>query len=290
MSRTRNGRPRITSHNISARLSSPPFTAYNAIRENLTRPRSQIREPVAMGNVTPHFSSSPFQPHSQRRVFLHFFTHAPVRSCLPKFTNSGMALSLAFCLVLSLTRSVSSQEDQGNPCLTTETALEVGNNWIQICSNYSNALAEAAVAPDYVEWSTSINFLTDNCNDSGVPLPLNAQTFSSRAELMLGQSAQPSLALEQVEIWFTCKTVVMRFQMTPVGTTPIVAMLAAQTELAPVDNLYKHWMRIVYLEYDVAIWCQALGLSLTLDPQRSYVNEAGHWLCGSATEISGEGP
>ncbi len=80
---------------------------------------------------------------------------------------------------------------RGGKCMSDSQAQKVATNFKDLIATYSDALANATVAVDFVDYSSSVNTLI-NSGCTG-PVNLNSATFASRAEFEVGQGGQPAM-------------------------------------------------------------------------------------------------
>ena len=80
------------------------------------------------------------------------------------------------------------------PCLSAVEAQEVATHFETLIKAFQPSDAEKWLTPDFTDYSSSVNTLI-NSGCAG-PLPLEAPTFSSRAEFIKGQGSQPPIPFE----------------------------------------------------------------------------------------------
>lgn len=99
-------------------------------------------------------------------------------------------------------------------CLTPTTAQSLVGGFASLLTAYSAATAEALLADDFTDTSSSINSLLGQ--------DTNAVTFPSKAAFMAGQGSQPPIPFNVINIdVFNCDTISFRWNttVTPIGAT-----------------------------------------------------------------------
>jgi len=102
------------------------------------------------------------------------------------------------------------RDDKAGFCLTDTDAASLTAGFVSLLTDYTLAEAQAILAPDFQDFSSSINFL--------IGADLTAATFPSIGAFEAGQSQQPPLFDFQVlspTSWHTCTQVFFRWS-TPV--------------------------------------------------------------------------
>ncbi|KAI7555542.1 hypothetical protein KC343_g5903 [Hortaea werneckii] len=149
-------------------------------------------------------------------------------------------------------------------CLSNREAQQIATNYGLLISNYSDELANAVLSPDFTDYSESVNTLINSCpqGSAAVSLPLLAPTFSNRTQFEIGQGQQPLINFNQLNIWHSCDTVIIRWQTTNTANItdvkPVVGLISMETVKAPSSNEYEYWIDTVYSEFDAGAWLQNL--------------------------------
>lgn len=97
-------------------------------------------------------------------------------------------------------------------CLTTTTAGNLVSGFASLLTAYSNATADALLASDFTDTSSSINAL--------IGIDTNAVTFPSKDAFKAGQGTQPPIPFTVLSIdAITCTNITFRWSttVTPVG-------------------------------------------------------------------------
>lgn len=169
-------------------------------------------------------------------------------------------------MLLCFFKDVSGSESQRRGyCLQSTDAQQVATNFFQLATNYSDALADNTMAPDYTQYSTSMHALTDVCTAESVQHPSLAPLFNNRRAFKAAQFAQSGLAYQQLNMWHSCDTVIVRYQLESVtgSVEDIVGMASISTQPAPIGKQYAHWITTVYDEFDLRRWCKAIHAQIS---------------------------
>ena len=119
---------------------------------------------------------------------MHFTTYAGV---------ALFALTASADLISTITSLLT-------PCLTSYDANTLSTNFGRIVTTYSEKLANQTLAPNFLDYSESVNSLIDNGGTA--PVALLGPTFSSRAQFEALSAQQPSVPFEVKNVWFNCDT------------------------------------------------------------------------------------
>lgn len=113
--------------------------------------------------------------------------------------------------------------------MTPSQATAVAKLWPSLIGNYTHALAQAALTADYTDYSESALSLNQACpRVNGTAPPLTSPVFTSRAEFEEGQGSQPPIDSEILNIWPSCENVVLRYNMTNLGTRPVITVIVIE--------------------------------------------------------------
>jgi len=126
-------------------------------------------------------------------------------------------------------------------CLNQEDANMLATNFGLLISSYSNSLANLTLAPDYTDYSESVNTLIDSAGTA--PQSLLGATFSSRAQFETASAAQPSVPFQVENVWFTCDVITIRW-LSNQSPQPVVGITVAHAVFNP--NFRGH--RTMYVE------------------------------------------
>lgn len=151
-------------------------------------------------------------------------------------------------------------------CMTGAEAQQVADNYAELIRNYSEELANEALAVDFTDYSESVNALIDTCPQGKAakagPIPLLAPAFDSRAKFETGQGQQPSINFNQLNLEYNCNFITLRWETTntaPIPTPrPVVGIILIEAEPAPSGNKFPWIVKTVYSEFDSASWLQNL--------------------------------
>ena len=119
------------------------------------------------------------------------------------------ATSLANFFLLALAAAAVPGK-RATKCLTLADAQQVAQNFEDLQDEAFNvALAREAAAPDLVINNDSINVLINQGCPNG-PQELGEPTFPSRAAYIAAGRNQAPTPYEQLNLWYTCDTVISR--------------------------------------------------------------------------------
>ena len=103
-------------------------------------------------------------------------------------------------------------------CMSKADATKVADNFKALINQpFSTSLAKSALTRNYHDYSDSVNELINNGCPNG-PQALGSATFTSRAAFIKGQSGQAPIPWENLNIWNTCDTVIVRWVSSAPGT------------------------------------------------------------------------
>jgi len=149
-------------------------------------------------------------------------------------------------------------------CLTGGQAQQVATNFADLLTEYSGTLANETLTSNYNDYSDSVCDLIDGGGTS--PCTLGSVTFASRAAFESGQGTQPAIPFQQLNIWNTCNTVIIRWvsAQSPEQVTGITAL-----EVTPAPKYSKvgpYLIETVYSEFNSGAWLGNIGCSITNCP------------------------
>ncbi|KAH0370488.1 hypothetical protein KCU65_g2459, partial [Aureobasidium melanogenum] len=95
------------------------------------------------------------------------------------------------------------------PCISAADASLIGTSFGLTISNYTEALAVQLFTNNFTDQSDSVNTLI---HEPGLTAQdLGGLTFTSKAEFLAGQGAQPPVPFKILNLWNTCNTVIIRW-------------------------------------------------------------------------------
>lgn len=113
--------------------------------------------------------------------------------------------------------------------MTEAQATQVANFWPALIGNYTKTLAQEILAENYTDYSESALSLNQVCPQvSGAAPPLTAPVFTSRQQFEEGQGSQPAIDSQVLNIWPACTTVTLRYNMTNLGTRPVITVVVIE--------------------------------------------------------------
>ncbi|CAD0100645.1 unnamed protein product [Aureobasidium mustum] len=97
----------------------------------------------------------------------------------------------------------------GAPCISAPDASLIATSFGLTISNYTEALAVQLFTNNFTDQSDSVNTLI---HEPGLTAQdLGSLTFTSKAEFLAGQGAQPPVPFKILNLWNTCNTVIIRW-------------------------------------------------------------------------------
>jgi hypothetical protein len=180
---------------------------------------------------------------------------------------------------------------RSSQCITDAQADVIAADYAALIVSYSDALADAVLAPNFTDYSESVNTLINSCpqGDAAKPLPLLAPTFTSLEQFKIGQGQQPSINFERLNLWHTCDSVIIRWVTTNTAPIPepkpVVGLISM--EVIPNSNSTgKPWLiDTVYSEFDAGAWLQNL-VEAGICSTSAGLPTAGNATCVDATTSS----
>lgn len=204
--------------------------------------------------------------HSGPRVVQHssnsFRYTVPLHS-IPTMFSFGTIIA-ASLLALGATAAPSQEKRNNGYCLNRSQAQQIATNYGTLIASYTDALANAALSPNFVDYSESVNTLINSCpqGSAAQPLPLLSPSFTNRSAFELGQGEQAAINFNQLNIWHSCDTVIIRWETTNTANItdvkPVVGLISMETCQAPYGNEYPYLIDTVYSEFDAGAWLQNL--------------------------------
>jgi len=140
-------------------------------------------------------------------------------------------------------------------CMSASEAQGVATNFGLLLTNYTDAFADATLTTDFDDYTSSVATLIDaGCTG---PESLTTVTFDGRAAFEGAQGGQPAIPFEQLNIWYNCDTVFLRWRtaLTPEFVTGIAVM---ETTANPGGD--QPWLiNTLYSEFNVGAWLVDIG-------------------------------
>jgi len=147
-------------------------------------------------------------------------------------------------------------------CMSADDAAKVAGNFQALINQpFSVELATAAFTPDFTDYASGVNTLIDNGCTS--PVPLDGPTFTSRSAFIAGQSSQPPIPFDILNLWNNCDTVMLRWRGYNLGPTQpeedVTGMIVIET--VPGNDSAQPWLiQTVYSEFNSGAWLYDLGI------------------------------
>jgi len=171
-------------------------------------------------------------------------------------------------------------------CLSKNEAQQVATNYGDLIAGYTTELAEAALDPEFTDYSESVNSLIQDCPQGSAAmqavaakLPLLGPSFTNRTTFEAGQGQQAPINFFQLNMWHSCDTVIIRWETTNTanitGVRPVVGLISMETTQAPAGNKFPYYISTVYSEFDSSAWLKNIV-------------EAG--FCGTPATANATGP
>ncbi|EMF17684.1 uncharacterized protein SEPMUDRAFT_35932 [Sphaerulina musiva SO2202] len=149
------------------------------------------------------------------------------------------------------------RRSEDTTCMTSTDAQGVATNFKNLIAAYSETLANSSLTVDFVDYSDSVIELINNgCPDS----VLGTATFDSRASFEAGQSAQPAIPFEQLNLWHNCNSVTIRWLSSGPGQEPsqVTGIIVMETVYSEVEGTWL--ISTVYSEFNSGAWLVNLGV------------------------------
>ncbi|KAF2720682.1 hypothetical protein K431DRAFT_285592 [Polychaeton citri CBS 116435] len=156
----------------------------------------------------------------------------------------------------------------GRKCLSESTAQQVASNFFTITGGqgiFNRTVAEAALANDFSDTSGSVSSIVNGGNTG--PLPLLGPTFANKEDFINANAQQPQTQFKQLNLYFTCNTVIQRFVASP-GSQPALGISIFEVIPAPKGNLYPFQIKQVYGELNSAAWLVDIGVFVPASSSR----------------------
>ena len=155
------------------------------------------------------------------------------------------------------------EREASSSCMTKQDADKVANNFKDLINlDFNKTLAREALATNFHDYSDGVNELI-NAGCQG-PHALGTVTFSSQAAFIKGQSTQPPIPFQILNLWHACETVIMRWRSSAPGhvkpeqpVTGIVVIETTPNSDSSSDQPFL--METVYSEFNRGAWLYDLG-------------------------------
>jgi len=186
---------------------------------------------------------------------------------MPSFsTLAVLSLSALGALARPATDARHAEYERRNDgyCMSRREAQVVADNYAELIRSYSLPLANAALSPDFTDYSESVNTLINECpqGSAAITLPLLSPSFSNRTQFEVGQGQQAPINFQQLNIWHSCDSVTIRWETTNTANItnvrPVVGMITMETCKAPAGSEYPYIIDTVYSEFDAGAWLENL--------------------------------
>jgi len=176
-------------------------------------------------------------------------------------------------------------------CVTDAEADQIATSYAALIVSYSDSLADTVLAPNFTDYSESVNTLINSCpqGDAAKPLPLLAPTFTSLEQFKIGQGQQPSINFERLNLWHSCDTVIIRWLTTNTAPIPepkpVVGLISMEVIPNTNGTEYPWLIDTVYSEFDAGAWLQNL-VEAGICTSGAGLPTAGNATCASASSSS----
>jgi hypothetical protein len=164
--------------------------------------------------------------------------------------------SLAALAVATPEPVFGSKSKRDGTCMSASDAQQVATNFGTLLTDYTDELANATLTEGFDDYTSSVATLIDNgCTG---PQSLTEVTFAGRAAFEAAQSGQPAIPFEQLNLWYNCDTVFLRWRtaLTPEFVTGIAVI---ETVPAPAGSEYAWLLNTLNSEFNVGAWLVDLG-------------------------------
>jgi len=164
--------------------------------------------------------------------------------------------SLAALAVATPEPVFGSKSKRDGACMSQADAQQVATNFGVLLTDYTVDLANAALTESFDDYTSSVATLIDaGCTG---PQSLTEVTFPGRDAFIAAQGSQPAIPFEQLNIWYNCDTVFLRWRtaLTPEFVTGIAVM---ETTAAPSGSEYPWLINTLYSEFNVGAWLVDIG-------------------------------
>ncbi|CAD0014776.1 unnamed protein product [Aureobasidium pullulans] len=148
-------------------------------------------------------------------------------------------------------------------CISASDASLIATSFGLTISNYTEALAVQLFTSNFTDQSDSVNTLI---HEPGLQASdLGSLTFSSKAEFLAGQGAQPPVPFVILNLWNTCNTVIIRW-LSDQSPLPVQGISIATVEPAQAGEgggfgtgAQKWQISAIVAEFNSGAWLGNLG-------------------------------
>jgi len=172
--------------------------------------------------------------------------------------RSFTAIATASLIAIASATSEPIFNKRDSTCMSQAEAQQVADNFQSLIADYSVDDANAFLSEDFMDYSDSVSSLIDaGCTG---PQPLGDATFSSRAAFEAGQGAQPPIPFEQLNVWYNCDTVFLRWRtaLTPEFVTGIIVG-ETQPNTNTTEGAQPWLINHIYSEFNSGAWLVDVG-------------------------------
>jgi len=157
------------------------------------------------------------------------------------------------------------EKRQSTEVMTDDEAQRVAENFKDLINlDFNKTLARTAMTKGFTDYSDSvIELINSGCTG---PQPLTEATFTSRKAFIAGQSSQPPIPFEILQLWNAGTSVHLRWRSSAPGTVqpeqPVTGIIAIEVK----KNNHKPtpiepWLiDVVYSEFNSGAWLVDLGV------------------------------
>ncbi|KAF2772407.1 hypothetical protein EJ03DRAFT_348784 [Teratosphaeria nubilosa] len=147
--------------------------------------------------------------------------------------------------------------ERDGSCMSADEAQQVATNFKDLIASYSDSLANQTLTTDFTDTSDSVTTLIDSgCTG---PESLGATTFASRAAFEAGQGSQPAIPFEQLNLWYNCDNVFLRWRST-MSPEIVTGIIILETTKADESSAQPWLINTVYSEFNSGAWLVDLGV------------------------------
>ncbi|TKA27408.1 hypothetical protein B0A50_05020 [Salinomyces thailandicus] len=143
-------------------------------------------------------------------------------------------------------------------CMTQADAQQVADNFQTLIADYDATVAENALTVDFHDYSDSVSELINaGC---ALPQPLGEATFTSRASFMAAQGAQPPINFQQLNVWYNCDTVFLRWNADDLVPELVTGIIVGECVKNTNTSSSQPWLiQSLYSEFNSGAWLVDVG-------------------------------
>jgi hypothetical protein len=150
-------------------------------------------------------------------------------------------------------------------CLTEEDAQAFAGVFQGLISQYTDELAEGALTPDFIDWSSSVNLLMNKGGQ--FPKNITGPTFANRQAFLDGQGSQPLIPFQILNVFHGCDSVSVRWLTTdsaagkPTRSATVPAIGNGIMSIVHTgDSIYNGYrIKELFSEWNTGAWLVNLG-------------------------------